>query len=590
MSDSCGCSLVGQGWNGRVLAIAWKVNVSQSELRRGSMAQAFLNEKDAHSLLKRVPRANGFLEELRQDNIERECVEESCSFEEAKEVFEDKERTMEFWKLYTVSGDTEPQSGRTDTVYMVVPLLGVALLIIIALFLIWRCQLQKATRRRPAYTQNRYLANRNSRSLPRILVHRDSPSHSESPHTEPTVRSAVVVSGGGGGGGGGGGSSVSAPPDTHPHPHPANSRALYVQDSSISVASRLSGATPPPSYEEVTGHLESSSDETTAPYSDPPPKYEEIVKHKLWQHVITSPESRRSELWEGADAMASPVFPDEDLPIRGHDQGFMEVINKQMRVPDRLRVGSGPMGEEERQRHEDQHPAYSMHIPDRLSLIEAPDLDPRPMFSSPAEHSAHVHMGSTWDAHQANLRDSPQSLLRRSYSDQAFGRSSPATPTLSKQALHAPSLKSVGRPSQHSGPPPMPPVKPTVQPSLLSPKSMLHAAKILGQQASQQLLQTVTQKYSARFSSTEHPPSVTAETPSNMDHSRRSAMQELWLSPEEEGGGDVEIIVLRRQVVKMSRRLASLERQNMEHRQTELLLFSLLASACLLNGWLWMRR
>ncbi|KAG9351961.1 hypothetical protein JZ751_023212, partial [Albula glossodonta] len=215
------------------------------------------------------------MEELRQDNIERECVEESCSFEEAKEVFENKERTMEFWKLYTVSGHTETRSERTDTVYMVVPLLGVALLIIIALFLIWRCQLQKATRRRPAYTQNRYLANRNSRSLPRILVHRDSPSHSESPHTEPTVRSAMVVSGGGSGGGGGG-SSSSAPSD--PHPHPPNSRALYVQDTSISVASRLSGATPPPSYEEVTGHLESSSDETTAPYSDPPPKYEEIVK------------------------------------------------------------------------------------------------------------------------------------------------------------------------------------------------------------------------------------------------------------------------------------------------------------------------
>ncbi|XP_061103719.1 transmembrane gamma-carboxyglutamic acid protein 3 [Conger conger] len=221
------------------------------------MARAFLNQKDAHSLLKRFPRANGFLEELRQDNIERECVEESCSFEEAKEVFENKERTMEFWKLYTVNGHTESRSERTDTVYMVVPLLGVALLVIIALFLIWRCQLQKATRRRPAYSQNRYLSNRPARSLPRILVHRESPAHPEPAHAEPPPRA----------------------PD--PHPAPPGARALYVQDPSLSVASRLSGATPPPSYEEVTGgHLESSSDETTAPYSDPPPKYEEIVKQK----------------------------------------------------------------------------------------------------------------------------------------------------------------------------------------------------------------------------------------------------------------------------------------------------------------------
>ncbi|XP_071399137.1 transmembrane gamma-carboxyglutamic acid protein 3 [Centroberyx affinis] len=243
------------------------------------MAAAFLGDQDAHSVLKRFPRANGFLEEFRQGNIERECGEESCSFEEANEVFENKERTMEFWKtrsVYTVSSNSEGRSERADTVYMVVPLLGVALLIIIALFLLWRCQLQKATRRRPAYTQNRYLANnRSTRSLPRILVHRETAAHSDSSHQESGPRPTVVVSGVERGGGGGGGGACSQPV------HQQNTRALYVQDSSLSVASRLSGATPPPSYEEVTGHLESSGDETSAPsYSDPPPKYEEIVKEK----------------------------------------------------------------------------------------------------------------------------------------------------------------------------------------------------------------------------------------------------------------------------------------------------------------------
>ena len=55
---------------------------------------AFLEDKDAHSILKRFPRANGFLEEFWQGDIERECGEESCSFEEANEVFENKERTV----------------------------------------------------------------------------------------------------------------------------------------------------------------------------------------------------------------------------------------------------------------------------------------------------------------------------------------------------------------------------------------------------------------------------------------------------------------------------------------------------------------
>ncbi|KAK0138521.1 Transmembrane gamma-carboxyglutamic acid protein 3 [Merluccius polli] len=242
------------------------------------MAEAFLDDKDAHSILKRFPRANGFLEEFWQGDIERECGEESCSFEEANEVFENKERTMEFWKnrsVYTVSSNSEGASERADTVYMVVPLLGVALLIIIALFLLWRCQLQKATRRRPAYTHNRYLANnRATRSLPRILVHRDTPSHADASHQDSNSRPTVVVSGPERGG------CIQA--CSQPEPPQQNHRSLYVQNSSLSVASRLSGATPPPSYEEVTGHMmESSGDETSAPsYSDPPPRYEEIIKGK----------------------------------------------------------------------------------------------------------------------------------------------------------------------------------------------------------------------------------------------------------------------------------------------------------------------
>lgn len=58
------------------------------------VSPAFLDDKDAHSILRRFPRANGFLEEFWQGDIERECGEESCSFEEANEVFENKERTV----------------------------------------------------------------------------------------------------------------------------------------------------------------------------------------------------------------------------------------------------------------------------------------------------------------------------------------------------------------------------------------------------------------------------------------------------------------------------------------------------------------
>lgn len=49
----------------------------------------FLAPQQALSLLRRVPRANsGFLEEVRKGNLERECVEEQCSHEEAFEALE----------------------------------------------------------------------------------------------------------------------------------------------------------------------------------------------------------------------------------------------------------------------------------------------------------------------------------------------------------------------------------------------------------------------------------------------------------------------------------------------------------------------
>ncbi|XP_070358498.1 transmembrane gamma-carboxyglutamic acid protein 1 isoform X2 [Equus asinus] len=58
------------------------------------MGRIFLTEEKANSVLKRYPRANGLFEEIRQGNIERECKEEVCTFEEAREAFENNEKTL----------------------------------------------------------------------------------------------------------------------------------------------------------------------------------------------------------------------------------------------------------------------------------------------------------------------------------------------------------------------------------------------------------------------------------------------------------------------------------------------------------------
>uniref|UniRef100_A0A5G2R164 Vitamin K-dependent protein C n=1 Tax=Sus scrofa TaxID=9823 RepID=A0A5G2R164_PIG len=59
----------------------------------------FSSSQRAHQML-RSKRANSFLEELRPSSLERECKEETCDFEEAREIFQNTENTMAFWSKY----------------------------------------------------------------------------------------------------------------------------------------------------------------------------------------------------------------------------------------------------------------------------------------------------------------------------------------------------------------------------------------------------------------------------------------------------------------------------------------------------------
>uniref|UniRef100_A0A3P9LB70 Vitamin K-dependent protein C n=1 Tax=Oryzias latipes TaxID=8090 RepID=A0A3P9LB70_ORYLA len=60
----------------------------------------FSDAPQAHMLL-RSRRANSFLEEMKPPSKERECIEEKCDFEEAREIFLTREATLEFWTVYT---------------------------------------------------------------------------------------------------------------------------------------------------------------------------------------------------------------------------------------------------------------------------------------------------------------------------------------------------------------------------------------------------------------------------------------------------------------------------------------------------------
>ncbi|XP_028255540.1 prothrombin [Parambassis ranga] len=60
----------------------------------------FLSSQLASQVLVRSRRANQMFEEMKPGNLERECLEEICDHEEAREVFEQKDKTAHFWAKY----------------------------------------------------------------------------------------------------------------------------------------------------------------------------------------------------------------------------------------------------------------------------------------------------------------------------------------------------------------------------------------------------------------------------------------------------------------------------------------------------------
>lgn len=66
----------------------------QRELPVSLPDSVFSSQRRAHQVLRIRKRANTFLEELRPGSLERECTEETCEFEEAREIFQNMEDTV----------------------------------------------------------------------------------------------------------------------------------------------------------------------------------------------------------------------------------------------------------------------------------------------------------------------------------------------------------------------------------------------------------------------------------------------------------------------------------------------------------------
>ncbi|XP_073318313.1 transmembrane gamma-carboxyglutamic acid protein 2 [Pagrus major] len=89
-----------------------------------------VDDKSATSFLSRTLLYNSWdLELVVADNLERECVEEMCSYEEAREVFEDDTQTELFWNKYV---NSQAYAPRVDVSALVAGIMAVLVSAVIA--------------------------------------------------------------------------------------------------------------------------------------------------------------------------------------------------------------------------------------------------------------------------------------------------------------------------------------------------------------------------------------------------------------------------------------------------------------------------
>ncbi|NWU98911.1 TMG4 protein, partial [Upupa epops] len=133
-------------------------------LKQPEWKDVFTSAKEANLFIGRHLLNNRFdFEAFTADNLERECFEELCNYEEAREIFEDPDKTMDFFKDYPTKdprikiGDESLEKINVTGLLISLVAAGV-LLVIIALLIFYCCKSRCKSRQPPGhlgYVQSR---------------------------------------------------------------------------------------------------------------------------------------------------------------------------------------------------------------------------------------------------------------------------------------------------------------------------------------------------------------------------------------------------------------------------------------------------
>ncbi|XP_066107341.1 transmembrane gamma-carboxyglutamic acid protein 4 isoform X2 [Saccopteryx bilineata] len=133
--------------------------------------EVFTSKEEATSFIHRRLLYNRFdLELFTAGDLERECNEELCNYEEAKEIFVDEDKTIAFWQEYSIKGPATKSGGNREKIDVMGLLTGIiaagVFLVIFGLLGYYIC-ITKYNRQRHAGSSATYV--RRGRQAPSII-------------------------------------------------------------------------------------------------------------------------------------------------------------------------------------------------------------------------------------------------------------------------------------------------------------------------------------------------------------------------------------------------------------------------------------
>lgn len=202
---------------------------SPSEESRHAREEVFTSKEEANLFIHRHLLYNRFdLELFTPGDLERECIEELCNYEEAREIFVDEDKTMKFWQEYSVRGPTTKSDANREKIDVMGLLTGLiaagVFLVILGLVGYYLC-ITKCHRQQYPGSSDIYV--RRGRHTPSIIFRRPeeavlSPSPPSLEDTGlPSYEQAVALTRK---------QSVSPPP---PYPGPANDFRVFKKSMSL---------------------------------------------------------------------------------------------------------------------------------------------------------------------------------------------------------------------------------------------------------------------------------------------------------------------------------------------------------------------